>query len=186
MEPTDGEYVRRCLNGSPDEYRAIVERYQGTLVGYLGAVMSSPALAEEAAQETFVRAYFRLHKLKHPRSLHPWLLGIAGRVAKEMLRSRRRHGQVDPGSIEATRTEDPAAGDERDCMLRQAVGRLPDTYREAVLLRYYGGLSCRELADKLQMPLGTATKTLSRAYAMLRQDLQVQQARATRPMEVQR
>jgi RNA polymerase sigma-70 factor (ECF subfamily) len=182
MDPTDGECVRRCLNGSPDEYRAIVQRYQGILTGYLGAVLGNSTLAEEAAQETFVRAYFSLHKLRQPQSLHPWLVGIAGRVAKEMLRSARRHRRVNAEPAEPATADDPPALDERDYLLQRAVTRLPEAYREVILLRYYGGLSCRELSRRLEMPLGTVTKTLSRAYDLLRQDLQ---ARQTRRMEVQ-
>ena len=53
-----------------------------------------------------------------------------------------------------------------------ALAALPETYRQVILLRYYEELSCQEVAERLDMPLGTVTKTLSRAYALLRQELQ--------------
>jgi DNA-directed RNA polymerase specialized sigma24 family protein len=54
------------------------------------------------------------------------------------------------------------------------VAALPEAYRTVILLRYYGGLSCSGIAAQLDMPLGTVTKTLSRAYALLRDSLQGQ------------
>jgi RNA polymerase sigma factor (sigma-70 family) len=52
---------------------------------------------------------------------------------------------------------------------------LPENHRQVILLRYYGGLSCQETAARLGMPLGTVTKTLSRAYVLLRQELQARE-----------
>jgi RNA polymerase sigma factor (sigma-70 family) len=49
---------------------------------------------------------------------------------------------------------------------------LPENYRQVILLRYYAEHSCRQIAEQLEIPLGTVTKTLSRAYAILRQSLQ--------------
>ena len=49
---------------------------------------------------------------------------------------------------------------------------LPEAYRTVILLRYYGGCSCKQIAEQLDMPLGTVTVTLSRAYALLRDALQ--------------
>jgi DNA-directed RNA polymerase specialized sigma24 family protein len=54
------------------------------------------------------------------------------------------------------------------------VTALPEAYRTVILLRYYGGLSCSGIAGQLDMPLGTVTKMLSRAYALLRDSLQRQ------------
>ena len=60
----------------------------------------------------------------------------------------------------------------QDYALEAAVAGLPEAYRTVVLLRYYGGLSCSGIAEQLGMPLGTVTKTLSRAYTLLRETLQ--------------
>ena len=59
--------------------------------------------------------------------------------------------------------------------LGRAIAELPETYRNVVLLRYYGQHSCNQIAKQLEIPLGTVTKQLSRAYAMLRQSLQRQE-----------
>ena len=59
----------------------------------------------------------------------------------------------------------------QDYGLEAVVSGLPEPYRQVVLLRYYGQLSCTQIGDRLDMPLGTVTKTLSRAYALLREAL---------------
>ena len=62
-----------------------------------------------------------------------------------------------------------------DNYLDEALATLPDTYRQVILLRYYEGLSCHQVAQRLEMPLGTVTKTLSRAYALLRQEIKARE-----------
>ena len=62
----------------------------------------------------------------------------------------------------------------KDYELEKAIARLPDSYREVVLLRFYANLSCSQIAENLEMPIGTVTKQLSRAYAKLRQLLEKQ------------
>jgi RNA polymerase sigma-70 factor (ECF subfamily) len=126
--------------------------------------------AEEATQEAFVRAYFNLGKLKKPGSFLPWLTGIADRVAREYQRKERKALQQDhaiPIDKTISSAERPS-----DVDLDRAISALPDAYRNVILLRYYGEQSCRQIAEKLVIPLGTVTKTLSRAYAMLRQSLE--------------
>ena len=60
--------------------------------------------------------------------------------------------------------------------MEEAIAVLPESYRQVILLRYYEGLSCQEVATRLGMPLGTVTKTLSRAYALLRQELEARES----------
>lgn len=164
---TDRECIEHCLDGRPDAFRHLVGRYQAVLVTYLAGHLGNRGWAEEAAQEAFVRAYFALGKLKKPDSFFSWLLGIAGRVAMEQQRTERREREaVAVRGTVASRPEAP-----EDLPLQQAVAELPEVYREVVLLRYYGGRSCTQVAEELGVPLGTVTKRLSRAYTMLRDSL---------------
>ena len=68
-----------------------------------------------------------------------------------------------------------AADSREDYPLEEAIAALPESYRQVILLRYYEGHSCQEIATRLDLPLGTVTKTLSRAYALLRQELKVRE-----------
>jgi RNA polymerase sigma-70 factor (ECF subfamily) len=182
MSETDKYYIERCLDGHPDDYRYIVRRYQAVLLAHLAGKLGSRDKAEEAAQESLVRAYFNMNKLKRPGSFFSWLLGIADRVAKEHQRKEMLHQQREV--IRSFSQE--AAGPElsQDYGLEAAIAELPESYRRVVLLRYYGGRSCSQVAEQLDMPLGTVTKTLSRAYAMLRESLQ--QPKETEIYEVQK
>jgi RNA polymerase sigma-70 factor (ECF subfamily) len=182
MSENDKYYIERCLDGHPDDFRYIVRRYQGVLLAHLAGKLGSRDKAEEAAQESFVRAYFNMNKLRSPGSFFSWLLGIADRVAKEHRRKDMLHQQREV--IRSFSAE--AAGPElsQDYGLEAAIAGLPESYRRVVLLRYYGGRSCSEVAQQLDLPLGTVTKTLSRAYAMLRKSLQ--QPSQTENCEVQK
>jgi RNA polymerase sigma factor (sigma-70 family) len=67
--------------------------------------------------------------------------------------------------------------DSDDFQLQRAFSQLPDAYREIILLRFYANQSCQQIARNLNMPVGSVTKTLSRAYAQLRQLLEQQKAK---------
>lgn len=170
MPEADKYYIERCMNGHADDFRYLVRRYQAVLLAHLAGLLGSRETAEEAAQETLVRAYFALDKLNKPDSFFSWLLGIANRVAKEQQRNEHRRRQI----ADAVSEREPDRELSQDYALERAVAELAPPYRQVVLLRYYGGCSCNQVAEQLDVPLGTVTKQLSRAYAMLREHLQRQ------------
>jgi RNA polymerase sigma-70 factor (ECF subfamily) len=170
MGTSDKDYIERCLDGHPDDYRYLVRRYQAVLLAHLAGQLGRGDKAEEAAQETLVRAYFGLEKLKKRESFFSWLLGIASRVAKEQQRGEQRRRAM----AEVLSEEVPRPELSQDYGLEKAVAELAPPYRQIVLLRYYGGCSCSDVAEQLGMPLGTVTKNLSRAYVMLRESLRRQ------------
>jgi RNA polymerase sigma-70 factor (ECF subfamily) len=173
MNLTDKEYVERCRDGHPEDFGLLVDRYQKPLFAYLAARVGNFPQTEEAAQESFVRAFLSLKLLRKPESFYAWLLGIAGRVAKEQFRSTVHHER----DCEAAQfmIADAAADGGEEPPLEAAIAMLPETYRQVILLRYYEGLSCQEVAIRLAVPLGTVTKTLSRAYALLRQEIKARE-----------
>lgn len=165
MSEGDQYYIEQCLNGHPDDFRWLVRRYQAILTAYLTGKTGNRNSAEEAAQETFVRAYFGLSELKKRESFYAWLLGIASRVAKEQLRKTKPFTDADCLAQQACEEKDV------DWELERAIAKLPDSYREIIFLKFHAGQSCSQIAAKLDMPVGTVTKTLSRAYTKLRQAL---------------
>lgn len=173
LGPSDAEYVVSSRNGCPEHFRVLVERYQRPLAAYLAGRLGDGSAAEEAVQESFVRAFLSLKKLRKPESFYAWLLGIAARVLKEQLRARERRDQ----EREAAETLHPEVPDTAgEYPVEEAIAVLPESYRQVILLRYYEGLSCLEVGQRLGMPLGTVTKTLSRAYVLLRQELQARES----------
>jgi len=176
MDIADKEYVQRCCDGHPEDFRMLVYRYQGLLSSYLASRVRDRSQVEDAAQESFIRAFTALKKLRKPESFCSWLLGIAGRVAQEQFRELKRRKQ-DPEIANSLIAGNADSRDHEDNNLDEAIATLPETYRQVILLRYFEGLSCQEVAQRLEMPLGTVTKTLSRAYGMLRQEIQARENR---------
>jgi len=166
----DKYYVERCLDGHPDNFRYLVRRYQAVLLAHLAGKLGNKDKAEEAAQESFVRAYFKMDKLQKPDLFYSWLLGIADNIAKEHQRNEQIRRQRE--AVRSFSQEVPPPELSQDFALEAAIAELAEPYRKIILLRYYGQHSCNKIAQQLDMPLGTVTKTLSRAYAMLRSSLQ--------------
>ena len=164
MELTDGERIKRCLDGHADEYRYFVERYQRPVLAFLTGRLGRADLAEEAAQEAFLRAYLNLAKLNNETSFYQWIFSIARNVALETVRAEAKQKKLSEMTPEKTLQNEYAGRYD----LEKAVGRLPERCRELIYLRFYNGLSCREVARQLEMPIGTVTKTLSRAFLQLR------------------
>jgi RNA polymerase sigma-70 factor (ECF subfamily) len=178
MEQNDKSLIQQCLDGRPDEFRHLIRRYQSAVLAHLASKLRNKTAAEDAAQETFVRAYFSLSDLKKHESFPAWLFGIANNIAKEQLRDKNQFTDLDTLAEPAAKEQNP----ENDFELQQAFAKLPDSYREVILLRFYANQSCQQIAANLNMPLGTVTKMLSRAYDQLRGLLEKQK----RKDEVQR
>jgi RNA polymerase sigma-70 factor (ECF subfamily) len=170
MTENDQFFIEKCLDGRPDEFRHLIRRYQTAVTAYLTSKLGNRTNAEEAAQETFVRAYFGLSDLKKRDSFSSWLLGIASRVAKEQLRNKKQLADID--CLAEQQSRERKGSD--DFELQRAFAQLPDSYREIILLRFYASQSCQQIADNLGKPIGTVTKTLSRAYSELRRLLERQ------------
>ncbi len=181
MSQTDEECVKLSLDGHPEAFEPLVGRYWGPLLSYLAGRLRDREWAEEAAQEAFVRSFLGLRGLKKPGSFFSWLFGIADRVVKEQLRARRRAEWQDDQPWQSV-VQDAQS---HDYDLEGAIAALPEAYRQVILLRYYGNMSCAQVAQGLAIPLGTVTKRLSRAYAMLRTSLSDVQEPRQNP-EVQR
>jgi RNA polymerase sigma factor (sigma-70 family) len=175
MSPPDEQCVLSCLDGHPEAFRHLVERYQTPIMRHLCGCLGSVDEAEEVAQEAFVRAYFALRELRKPDAFFAWLFGIADRVVRETHRAAQRRRTVDCEQIElAAPVVNQQAGP--DAAVTEAVAALPEAYREVIVLRFYGGKSCAEISRELNVPLGTVTKRLSRAYALLRERLSASDA----------
>jgi RNA polymerase sigma-70 factor (ECF subfamily) len=177
MSRTDTECVELSLDGHPEAFEQLVECYWAPLLSYLAGRLGDSDRAEEAVQEAFVRSFMGLKGLKKPESFFSWLFGIADRVVKEQWRDERRRAEVlKRAPTQRSHNCDQWNGMRVDRMsqrshdydLESAVAQLPEPYRQVLLLRYYGNLSCGQVAERLAVPLGTVTKRLSRAYAMLR------------------
>jgi RNA polymerase sigma-70 factor (ECF subfamily) len=154
------DIIQACLRGDRTHYGTLVKRHAAAVRAFLMAKLGSPERAEEAAQETFVRAFAGLHGLKDHERFVSWVLGIAANVAMEDARKRQNDGSV---HVEREAPSEPRGEDG----MAAAVRALPEPYRGAVWLRYWAGLSCEAAAREQGVSVGTFTKRLSRAHAIL-------------------
>jgi RNA polymerase sigma-70 factor (ECF subfamily) len=135
-------------------------------------------LAEDAAQETFIRAWLNLSTYHPQTSLRNWLYRIAVNAATDMLRKQRR---ILPDDIEEMNLTDDRPGleslvaqRERTAMVQKAVLSLPDASRAVLVLREYEGLSYQEISSTLDIPVGTVMSRLNYARNLLKTMLRPQ------------
>jgi RNA polymerase sigma-70 factor (ECF subfamily) len=162
----DARAVARCLQGDRAAFGELVRRYQALAVGLAFSVTGDRASAEDVAQEAFVRAYRSLKQLTRRQSFCAWLMHIvknaALRAAHNAARRREVHeaASVDQGP----HTENPTASLE----LAEMIGQVDGASREVLVLKYVQGMTCAEVADRLDLPIGTVTSKISRALSVLR------------------
>jgi len=164
--PDDAQLVSRARDGDVAAFEAIVDRYRAALVSLAAARLGSPEDAEDVAQEAFVQAFFRLHQLRDPAALLPWLRRMTDRLTLMRLRSRREEPSCD---LERPRPVAQAA----DLPHHQVAGllqRLPATLRETLTLTVVAGYTCAETAAMLGVREGTVKSRLSRARAILKEE----------------
>jgi RNA polymerase sigma-70 factor (ECF subfamily) len=162
--------------GDAEAAAAFVRRFQGRVYGLALTMLRDPALAEDVAQETFVRAWRHAASYDARRGRVPtWLLTIARNVAIDRAQVRAPV-PVDPDVIasELDLSHEAAAVDvpERE-RVREAVGRLPDDQRRALVLAMYAGKTAREISELDGVPLGTVKTRIRGAMRKLRDTLGV-------------
>lgn len=150
-----------------EQLERMMDEYGAGLVRLCYLYLKDYALAEDAAQEAFLRAYRGLSGFRGQSGEKTWLTRIAINVCKNMLRNPWRR-LLDS----ARRLPEPACRMEAgDGEVLRAVTRLSVKYREAVLLYYYQEMTVREIAILLNVPQATVSTRLSRARAQLRDAL---------------
>ncbi len=134
--------------------------------------------AEDAVQDTFVKAYKAIRTFEPGRPLLPWLMRICSNCCVDIIRGRRQGQECldrHEHAIFDTRA-DVESGVESKLNIervREAVSRLPERYRRIIEMRHYGHMDVNEIASALNIPEGTIKSWLFRARALLKKDLQV-------------
>ena len=174
MPTSDAELARLALAGSPAAYSALVERYASPAVRIAARLVSDRTVAEELAQEAFVRAFSRLDTYDQTRKFSSWFFQILRTVTIDYLRRRRvdtvsldgllSSGHAEP--VDDSHGHSPEDEAERRALadaLTVAISQLRQEFREVVVLKYVEGLSVDEIAGILNLPEGTVKTHLYRA-----------------------
>lgn len=169
-------------SGDPDASTAFVERFQRRVYGMTFSILRDRGAAEEAAQETFVRAWKHASAYDSRRGTVPaWLLTIARNVSINMLPSRRTDPvdpevlvglQGAPASPAGGGQDTPVSGPMRDLLVR-----IPEEQRRALVLAVFYGFTAREVSELDGVPLGTAKTRVRTALHRLRSELGVSDER---------
>ena len=185
---TDQEIVALARGGEETAYRELVRRYERPLFSLLYRMVRDRELAEDLAQETFVKALNAIESYRPEYKFSSWIFKIANNAAIDHLRRRELdtlslegspHAET-PEAIEATalqigdRQESPldeVEARELGGEIEAAIAKLRPEYRSCILLRHVEGRAYEEIAEILGLPLGTVKTYIHRARNELRREL---------------
>ena len=171
--------VDEARAGDAGAFESLVLRYQARIVNYASAMVHDTGVAEDVAQETFVRAWRGLARFRGESSFKTWLYRIATNVARTHLDRRGRQARLADRSLddeeEVLQAGDvPAAAPDPETSLvtreaiDRALGELPEELRAALVLRDVEGLDYKEIAAVTGAPMGTVESRIFRARRHMR------------------
>jgi len=175
----DEQLVRATLRGDTSAFGAIVERYWNMVVALALTKIADPAEAEDVAQESFLKAYSQLHTLRNPSRFAGWLSKIAiQQCANSFRRTARcktafgcKATSLEELERQTAQTNPPGLTESEIHFVRRAVSRMPEKFRQLIIMRFAAGLSAAQIAEQLGKRPGTVRVWLHRAYKILRKDL---------------
>lgn len=170
------ELIHRAKLGERNAFSELVCIHAEGVRNVIYRMCGDVQIAEDAAQETFIQAWLHLGSYRPHMPLRNWLYRIAINAATDMLRKEKR---ILPHALEDLQLSDPQPGPEavfsqgeRTASIQKAVSALPDASRAVLVLREYEGLSYHEIADTLNIPVGTVMSRLNYARKVLRGQLE--------------
>lgn len=187
-ELSDQDIVARAREGHEDAFRELIRRYQRPVFSLIYRMVRDRELAEDLAQETFVKVLNAIDTYRPEFKFSSWIFKIANNAAIDHLRRRELdtlslEGAPDattPDRVEATALQigdhaesplDELEARELGSAIEQAIQALRPEYRSCILLRHVEGRSYEEIAEILELPLGTVKTYIHRARAQLKQAL---------------
>lgn len=169
------ELVHRAKNGERNAFSELVCIHAQGVRNVIYRMCGDAQIAEDAAQETFIQAWLHLSSYRPQTSLRNWLYRIAVNAATDMLRKEQR---ILPNALEDLQLSDPLPGpeavfsqEERTTLVKKAIVSLPDACRAVLVLREYEEMSYHEIAEALDIPLGTVMSRLNYARKLLKERL---------------
>jgi RNA polymerase sigma-70 factor (ECF subfamily) len=172
----EAELITRAQRGERNAFSELVCIHAQGVRNVIYRMCSDPQIAEDAAQEAFIQAWTHLPSYRPQTSLRNWLYRIAFNAATDILRREKRFL---PNSIEELPLTDSRPGPEaalfqteRTALVQKAILSLPDASRAVLVLREYEEMSYHEIADTLDIPVGTVMSRLNYARKILKEKLE--------------
>ena len=179
----DRDLVRRCLKHDQEAYQILLTRYERPVYGIVRRMIQNEEDARDLAQEAFVRAFKNLKQFDRSRKFSSWLFRIANNLCIDHYRRRKldtvpmvRHTDGEEEETWDLPDAAPSPAEvfsdrERSRRLLVAVESLPPVYRMVILLRHQQGLAYDEIAEAMELPLGTVKARIHRAHRLLKEKL---------------
>jgi RNA polymerase sigma-70 factor (ECF subfamily) len=179
---TDEQLLARYREGDTPSFRRLIDRHHDELLRFLTRLVGDRQAAEDVFQEAFLQVHVSADTFDPTRRFKPWLFTIAANKGRDYVRKRGRRHEVDISApvagvagegnsfvdlmeIDVAAPDERMDATERDAMVQRAVDRLTPTLKEILLLAYFQRLSYAQIADELQIPLGTVKSRLHAAVA---------------------
>lgn len=175
--------VNKCQQGDPEAFAWLVSEYGPRLYRYFHRLSGSDQVAEDLLQDMFVKLVKKIGNYQHQGLFEAWLFRVAANLARDRARRNQRRvsravslnaGAEGQGrlidileSAEKTSSQRLETKEQID-RLGQALAQLGEQEREIILLRHYGGLSFKEIAEQLKIPIGTALTKVHRGLKHLK------------------
>ena len=175
-EQLDEDLVLRVQRGDKSAFDFLVIKYQHRIIQLVNRYVKDPSEAQDVAQEAFIKAYRALGNFRGDSAFYTWLYRIAINTAKNYLVSRSRRNsdyQVDIQDAEVFENAPQLQGmetPERHLLnqeiidtIQEAIDKLPEDMRTAIMLREFEGMSYEEIAETMDCPVGTVRSRIFRA-----------------------
>src|ERR1022692_3553629 len=163
---SDQEVVRHAARGREAAYRELIRRYQRPVFSLIYRMVRDRELAEDLAQETFIKVLNAIDSYRPEYKFSSWIFTIANNAAIDQLR-RRALNTLQIGDPRESQL-DEVTSKELGSQIEAAIGQLRPEYRSCILLRHVDGRSYEEIAQVLDLPLGTVKTYIHRARNELR------------------
>jgi RNA polymerase sigma-70 factor (ECF subfamily) len=173
-EASDEELMAAIAAGDVSALEKLVERHKTKAFQIALGITGDRGTAMDVSQDAFIRLYRSAGRFRSGRKFFPWFYRILRNRALTELDKRKRRAEEALGldfPFQPDQTEPPEKADLKR-MIWEAIGRLPDDYKEIIVLRHFNGLHYAEIAAALSLPTGTVMSRLHTARRRLRDELE--------------
>jgi len=166
---TESEVIASVISGDKQAYRHIVEKYKQRAYYIALGFVRDPDTAMDVSQMAFIKAYKNLKRFDLERPFFPWFYRILRNLSLDHIKHTKRINEIPLEDVQIL-SDDREDRDLKEALLK-AIDELPLEQREIILLRYFEGLSYKEIAETVGKPIGTVMSSLHYSKRKLKSTL---------------
>lgn len=169
------QLIALCKSKDEKGYQMLVDAYKDRLFGYFYRLTSNRAVAEDLLSDVFFKIVRKIKSFKEGGSFEKWIFTVAGNAFYDYLRKKKRQKQLiedfaaDKEANMAGKANSETLAEEK---LQEALESIDPKIREMVIMRYYSGLSFKEIAEIKKQPIGTLLSQMHRGLKKLRDKME--------------